>query len=140
MNRAKAEAVRHSRRSRLLRIADDMGCIEQPSLFESADRALIPVCREDESAEARAPDGGASALAEPRSGVRYRLRDGRFPLVHRLDHGTWRDENSALQRIVFGYEHPMLRPVPAGSSADEVHERNLQQVGGAQCTIVRLVF
>jgi hypothetical protein len=34
----------------------------------------------------------------------------------------------------------MLRPVPAGSSADEVHERNLQQVGGAQCTIVRLVF
>ena len=45
MDRAQAQAVAHRGLAELLRVADDVRCVQEPELLQLADRALGPVCR-----------------------------------------------------------------------------------------------
>lgn len=56
VDRAEAEPVANERLAVLFDVADDVRGVQQPDLFESADRAAVPIRRQDGAPELRLVD------------------------------------------------------------------------------------
>ena len=68
-----------------------------------------------------------------------RLERNRIALVDRADHATRCDEYAACRRVVCDHVTGVERLVPARHGCDEVRDRHVERVCGAERAVVRLV-
>ncbi len=137
VDRAEAQPVGDHRLALVLDVADYVGRVEEPRFTEAADRAAARVGGQDAAAELRLVHADARLPDEVAPLDRVLDRDG-LRLVEGPDELPGRDEDRARGRVIVDHVRGNVRPVPARPRANEVDDRHLELVGGAEGAVVRL--
>ena len=127
VDRAKGESVAHDWLTQLLRVADDVGGVEESDLAEAADGAAIGVRGKDRAAELCLMDPLLDLANDvPPLDVVGDVEG--LALVVRAAHPPERQEDAEILRIILFHIGRVDRLVVIRPGPDEVNDRHVEEV------------
>jgi hypothetical protein len=125
VDRAQRESVAHDWLTQPLRVADDVGGVEEPDLAEAADGAAIGVRGKDRAAELCLMDPLLDFTNDVPPLDLVGDVDG-LALVVRAAHPSEREEDAEILRIILFYIGRVDRLVVIRPRADELNDRYVE--------------